>query len=423
MVVDAKIISLKARAKHAADLAFPVSGVIDMVGPAGGLGAPTTAYDLRAALYAHLGDLEMNGAGNPTGRLLYGSDRIRAELLPKCLLVLRNETEAADLDQAMLARQNEFLSRYEFTTEMLAAVNRTYPAKLTRLLSLQQLVDQHHTELENAYGAEAPSVEDPTHGATIRPRTVTTVKLAGIATLQSQTTQVYDGDGGPTKQTHRMIDAPTRIAQQVGGAWQEFSDPKPTLISQQATSIVQSDEITHPRLENHMRHERLSADLLDEILAETIFALRIPNLKQMWDNELRDLDLSVRKLQLAYIDTFLMPSIDGRVTLAAKQPGESVRAGEVVTRIENPATLELVGQIGCTTTISVGQPVTVTTKNVFASSPPVLLTLTGKLTMVRGYDGESSKWNVVFEANNAATPIPIGYDFEPDHNHTTIKIG
>jgi hypothetical protein len=425
MAIDARIISLKARAKNAADLSTPVSGTLETVTSSGELGAAVSAFNIRTALYPRLGDLELDAADKPTGRLKFGSVALRAELLPKALCVLNNEIQAANLDQAILARQNEFLSRYQFITDMLTAVGKAYPAKIDALAALQQLVNEEHADIENAYGGEAATLEDPAHNPTMRPTTVTTVKLAGIATIQTNAVEVHDGiSTGPVRQTHTMLDAPTRLAQKEAGAWKEFDNPKPVLVSQQATTITQSDEIAHPRKQNHIRHARLSADLLGEILAETVFALRVPNLRKIWENELKDIDLAIRKLQLAYIDTFVLPTIAGRVTSYLKQPGENVRAGETIMRIEDQATLFLVGQLRCLGPISVGQPVVVKTDNVFASSPPVSLTLNGTVVMARGYDLESAKWNVVFAVPNfGAVKIPVGYEFESSPGFTTIKVG
>ena len=59
------------------------------------------------------------------------------------------------------------------------------------------------------------------------------------------------------------------------------------------------------------------------------------NLKQVFDNELQNIDLDVKRLQIAYLNTILMSPISGVITGIYKNPGDWVQAGEPVIRVEN----------------------------------------------------------------------------------------
>jgi hypothetical protein len=427
MAVNARLLFLRVRAARSTELSFAVPGVIESVGPQGELGAKVTAYAPRPDLYSRLGETEIDPAGRPTGRLVFGSERIRAELLPKALMVLANESQAAELDQAILARQNEYLTHYRHIAEMESEFRDGYRDKLDRLGRLKELVDRHYAEIESAYHAESQSLENPAHAAAMRPTTVATVKLAAVGTIERGQIQDWDGDGAPGHgiyYTHKIEQAarPARLAST--GAWEEYgdADPAPKLVSQQITSIVQSDHIAHPRLENQMRHERLGVDVIDELLAERTFAKRIPYLREIWRNELEAIDLSVRKLQLAYIDTFLLSPINGMVTAVYRQPGEGARSSDAVVRVDDASRIILSGQVQSASPIVVGQTVKVKAKRAFGASTSPSPELTGKVILARGSDSDVGRWTVAFavEPGNA---LPLDYTLEPDPTYTTITIG
>ena len=152
--------------------------------------------------------------------------------------------------------------------------------------------------------------------------------------------------------------------------------------------------------------------------------LGIPYQSLAWKNELDSIDLEIKKLQLAYIATFIFSPFDGRVTAFYKQAGEKARAGDPVVGVENESALLLVGQVVCPSALSVGLPVKIVTQHVFGDngSPPV--TLNGKVVLVKGVDTLCGRWNVMFDVgNNGAPRIPAGYDFDPDPNVTTVAIG
>lgn len=251
-------------------------------------------------------------------------------------------------------------------------------------------------------------------------------RIAGIGGHHHDKVVVHDGDMGGIKQTH-VSDVDSTMRRWDGANWVDIqdalsaADPKVGFLSQQTISISENEELRHPNLENQIRHERVTADLLDEILAESAFNLTVPNLPQIWANELTAMDLEIRKLQVQFIETFLAPRLAGNVTATMKEAGDNVRAGEAVFRIEGTSEILLTGQIKCRAPIAIGQACVVETANVFASNPAVPLTLNARVVSVRGYDSEKDRWNVVLEANNPAAPnLPLGYDFEPHTDYSKI---
>jgi hypothetical protein len=133
------------------------------------------------------------------------------------------------------------------------------------------------------------------------------------------------------------------------------------------------------------------------------------------------MDLEIRKLQVQYIETFLVPRMGGTVTSVLKDAGDNVRVGESVLRIEGDDQILLAGQVKCRAAVTVGQSCVVETTNVFASDPPVALRLNARVVSVRGYDSEKDRWNIVLEAQNPAAPhLPLGYDFEPHPDYTKV---
>ena len=91
-------------------------------------------------------------------------------------------------------------------------------------------------------------------------------------------------------------------------------------------------------------------------------------LNRYFKNERQSLDLDVKRLQIAYLNTILMSPIDGIVTGIYKNSGDSVSAGEPVIRVEDNSSVILVATLAYQGSISVGQTMTVTTSLFDASA-------------------------------------------------------
>lgn len=422
MPTVASIVSLKVAPKRSSDHSFNIAGIIETRNVAvASLGKTAVAYDTRATLYSHLADPELDTAvpPKPTGKLIYDSAKIRQTLLPVSAYSLSNEAMASDLDQAILRRQTQYLTRNQFISELTALVQATYPAKKNKLEHLLTLAENHFRALDAVYnpGGGTPS------GVT-NPKIVMGTRVTGMGSRHEGVTHVMEGPA--EKQTHNSASSsymtkydPTAAGG--AGAWVDVKDPNAVVLSQETIMISENEELRDPNLENQIRHERVTADLMDEILAESAFNLTVPNLPQIWRNELAAIDLEIQKLQIQFIETFLSPRLDGIVTAVMKDSGDNVRAGESVFRIEGNSDILLAGQVKCRAPISIGQPCVVETSNVFASDPAVPLALNATVVSIRGYDSEKDRWNIVLEAQNPANPrLPLGYDFEPHPDYSKI---
>src|SRR5712675_488988 len=109
-----KSVNLRVRPIFSVDLCYPVDGVISKQSPTL-LGSQVKGLDVEA-LNLILGQ---TAAGNDS-QLLWGSERIFNYLVAgqaagpgnTLLSHLRNASEAADLDRALMMRQNAYLTSY-----------------------------------------------------------------------------------------------------------------------------------------------------------------------------------------------------------------------------------------------------------------------------------------------------------------------
>jgi hypothetical protein len=149
----------------------------------------------------------------------------------------------------------------------------------------------------------------------------------------------------------------------------------------------------------------------------------VPYLHQVFKNELQSIDLDVKRLQVAYLNTILLSPISGVVTGIYKNPGDSVRAGEPVIRVEDNTTLILVARLKYRGVISIGS--TVTVKTALLDSTGATTSVTGSVVAARGHRYEDDQWEVLVSCNNidgSGKPIfPLGYHFDYDDTVVTIS--
>jgi hypothetical protein len=171
---------------------------------------------------------------------------------------------------------------------------------------------------------------------------------------------------------------------------------------------------------------RSQISLIDQKFAAFMYGQNLPHLAQVFANELNSIDGDVYRMQIAYLNTILLSPIPGIVTGVYKNPGEAVKAGEPVIRVENNTVILLEASLIFRGPISIGQPVTVTTA-LFSSSSGAPTSITGAVVAARGHS-DDDQWDVIIECDNMnhsntpPTPIfPLGYRF--DYDDTTVTVG
>lgn len=230
-----------------------------------------------------------------------------------------------------------------------------------------------------------------------------------------------EGSSGPNNTTATI---------QKGASYQTVSNGDKAY---QTQTIINTDYgYRTPYYEGAAQFERAQISLIDQQFAQFMYSQNLPHLAQVFQNELNSIDSNVFRLQVAFLDTILLSPIAGTVTGIYKNPGDAVKAGEPVIRVEDNSNIYLVATIVHRGPIVVAPPpptpppanstVTVTTPLFGASGP--LTTLTGSVVSARGHR-DDDKWDLIVKCKNpldsSGNPIvPLGYHF--DYDDTTISI-
>jgi biotin carboxyl carrier protein len=189
----------------------------------------------------------------------------------------------------------------------------------------------------------------------------------------------------------------------------------------------------HPYYDAKAQYERAQISLIDQQFAAFMYAQYLQlddngrvRLETVFANELASIDADVYRHQIAYLNTILMSPIPGVVTGVYKNPGETVKAGEPVIRVENYSVILLEATLIFRGLISIGQAVTVTTA-LFDASSGQPTSISGVVVAVRGRS-DDDQWHVIIECDNidhSTTPpkpiLPLGYHF--DFDDTTVTVG
>ncbi|UZR30742.1 HlyD family secretion protein [Methylococcus mesophilus] len=385
-------VNLRVRPYQSVDLSFPVDGVISKQSDTILLGRPVLGIDVEH-LYAMLGEMRNVGLQVHGGRLKWDSRQI-SEYLSNVAGVaagqngttllgkLRNATEAADLDRALMMRQNAYLTSY--SPEVLAEVRRVYCGEprddsLARYRLLQK-VEEDITTMHNG--------------------------LAGA----------YNHRGWSGKVIEYTRSENTNKATQYSGSGH---------IQFEGLTDTNSwgYEFRYPSAENDLRYHQARAGIRQEILNAQRMAEMCRHGDVTFPNEIGAIDLSIRKLQAAYIDTFLFAPFNGIVTGVFRGPGDYVRAGEPVCRVENYLLAYLVGTVKYRGMLGIGTKVDVST-TLFEAAGTTPVKVSGEIVAVRGHDAVSEQWDVlIFCENYTATGdpvLPLNYNF--DFESTTVGV-
>ncbi len=423
--ITTKPISLKTRPYQVAHLCFEIDGILESADAE--LGSTIKAFDF-AAFYATLGAIPSQ-PGDPS-RLKFDFLEIEAAIKPFMLASVRKEARKASLNQAVNMRQNAFISKYGNGPAIVALANQFYAigvpgSKPGRLANLAAIAENQANELKAAYVAQGQ----------------TGVVLNSLSLLESttDTTGFTDSEGRRDVQgiSQRIgpavLNAPPEGA--TGGSFatdgpsqQNFEEDSTGDHSSSSGSASQRQSIRStdfayriPFLESQAQNERAQISLMDQRFAQFMSSLSVPFLNQVFFNELNSIDGDVFKLQVALLNGYLMSPIDGIVTGKYKYPGDAIRAGETMYRVEDNSTMFVEANVVHRGPVAIGAAVTITT-SLFDASGPVT-PITGSVVAARGH-AVDNRWDLVIKCANddgaGNTIIPLGYHF--DYDDTTVSI-
>ncbi len=456
----AKVVSLSVRPFQVSHLCFEVGGILGEFFEVGGipgkpkigLGAPVAAFDF-AASYATLSSFPT--IAGDLSRLRFDPLEIQKFIKPFALAALRAEPGKAALNSAINARQNAYFAKYGNAQDIVDRLIHDYAADLSgnpllsgdktrRLGELSRLAQEQADELSRAYKADkrtgvvktTNSNLDSTSKIHSRESSTRTGdrhvqsldKSAQFLTTAATFPPPAPGAPGSTV-TIGNSDNPVGEDFQEGSSSESSSDSDKSKSKGSATehqTIVNTDYgYRIPFLECQAQNERAQISLLDESFAQFMFGQNLPNLAQVFINELNSIDSNVYRLQIAYLNSVLMSPISGIVTGIYKNPGDPVRAGEPVIRVEDNADILLVATLIFRGPISIGSNVTVKTTLFDVSGPPPT-PVKGKVVAVRG-QREDDQWEVIVKCHNpqdvdGKLTFPIGYHFDYDPKKTSISI-
>jgi HlyD family secretion protein len=389
-MANAKVVSLKARASQMSHLCFPTSGIVEALG-------------LRIAKKQHktfpiqLGDqvtpfpfvdfykgLSTLSPTVPTGsRLMYDSEGILNDPIVQAslLMTLRAESVAAVLDKAINARQNSFLAKYSNQAEIIAAMQSFYNPT---------------SPLPNP-STSKPDALNSLYGTAISQM----IALMGAYTDGLGASQAFPNDVPPQP---TVVPGPSGFSTTKGGP--NFGD------SQQTIANTAYPWRT-PLLDAQAQGLRAQISLLDQQMSQFMAGQNLPFLENVFNNNKQSMDLDVKQLQIAYLNTILMSPIGGVITGIYKNSGDWVQAGEPVIRIEDNTSVILAGTVAYQGLISIGSLLTVTT-SLFGTLPAAPLP-PAIVIAVRGRPNEDDLWDVHAICDNSTAPVlPLNYSFDCD---------
>jgi hypothetical protein len=395
-VASAKVVALKARSSQISHLCFPVPGVIETLGQI----EVVIEHRLKTKRPVQLGDLVTQfdfvgfygglstlGSTDPS-LLMYNSSGILNDpkVQASLLMTLRGESTAAVLDKAINARQNAYYAKYANQQSIIDVMTQIYDttAAVTALsnigsqsdglAALLQLAASKFGDLNFVYNELGllPSVSPSLPNV-----------VAGTSSVLTTTGSLPD----PT-QTIKNTDF-------------SFQTPLYDIQAQCYRSLI-----------------GLSKQLFSQYMA----GQSLPHLNTVFNNEKQGIDLDVKRLRIAYLNTILMSPISGVITGIYKNVGDWVQAGEPVIRVENNTAVILVATLRYQGSISIGQTLTVTTSPFDSSSGQSQPTVAADIIAVRGHPNEDDLWEVhaAYTTGPSFPTLPPNYHFDYDDTSVTI---
>jgi hypothetical protein len=467
----AKVIKLRVRPLQAAMLSLETDGIVGELHTK--LGAPVTAFDF-AGFYVNLG---ATVTGSPA-RLQFDAAGIHgaAAVTASNLLALRAEPVKAALDAAIAARANAYYAKYGNQDAIIALTQQYYsPAiqgsKPQLLGSLSNLAQQQATLLQAAYLADSrtgvvkATTSSLTGGtATTSGGYTTTTALGEHAHLSTTNTGTTKTTGTDTVSGTTTVTSDDEFGTGVGPNWVPQGEDRTTTTDTAGTTdtiststdlsgsgstgtddvtgtdtattvinetVTQDQAIVNtgydyriPDIESSARNDRAQISLMDEQFTQFMAGQNIPYLQQVFGNELAVIDLGVKRLQVAYLNTILMSPIAGVVTGIFTNLGNRARAGSTVIRVEDNQTILIEGTVVHREMVSVGDMLTVETTQFGDPATPV--TITGPIVAACGDEADDDRWHITASCYNidltTGQPIfPLHYGFDYDDTNADIS--
>ncbi len=411
--------------------------------------------------------------------LYFNSLNIQAQVAPYTLASLRAEPKKATLNKAILQRQNAYFAKYANSDKIIARMHQYYlnppdlglpgPAntysKSYRLGALSDTADDQWVALNAAYASahQQNGAAGVVNGVTSKLRS-DSVGYGYSASSANETSDTLSAEGSlpsgglndngtppppdpwpPPAQwppSTYSVAAPGPTAGQWASTWNPgFTGANDASSTYQKTTSYAIDsnnnvshedqlmtttngEFKHPFYEAKAKYQRAQVSLVDQQFAAFMSAQNLPQLSTVFNNELLSIDSDVYRLQIAYLNTILLSPFAGVVTGVYKNPGDAVRAGEPVVRIENNGVILLDALVTYQESILIGKTTASVTTALFGNSSGQPMTISGLVVAARSKDADD-KWQVVIECNNmdGGTPpqpiFPLGYRFDCDD--TTIS--
>jgi HlyD family secretion protein len=418
------------------------------------------------------GILKILSLANAEGKITNDSMEVSKKLLDSSLFEIYNETAKTNLDQMILQRQNKFLEQYKHNSKRLSALKKLFPdgedplgskipgSKLWHIDKTRTTSQSRHDALDVAYSATDQEDEIDRSGVVKKQLTktnntnnysekniveaetkinpVTLVTPEHVTEIRAPDKLVVPEGGGDPELAlgevkEKLIAKEVKSEQRkaAGTAIGEkfinqtvttiYPKDKGTILDQ--SSVNHFPEFQHPKLNNTIRNSSAQIELMQKELTDSLYAFRVGDLTEIWNNELAGLDQEVRKYQISLIRTFLLPPFKGVVTAVYKDVGESVEAGEPVLRIEDDEKLLLVGLINHRGSLRIGDKAKIKTDNLFESGKELVLD-NFEVVSIRGHNSDNDVWDIILQGNNAKdtsgrTVLPINYQF--DKNNVTIE--
>jgi len=335
------------------------------------LGDPVTPF----AFSQFYGKLSTQSSTNPA-LLVYNAPGILSDqaIGASLLMTLRAESTKAMLNKAVNARENAFYAKFANQNKIISVMKELYQA--------------------------SAEPQQPSTGS----------KPDMLATLSNLSQNQTDTLAGAYAATQRS-----------GVVQNTTSVLETTAVGEQ--TITNTDyTYRNPSNEAYAQNLRSQISLIDQQFSQYMSGQNLNHLGRVFNNEKQNIDYDVMRLQVAYLNTLLMCPIGGVVTGLYKGPGDWVKAGEPVMRVEDNSSIVLSGTLMYRGPIPTSSMLSIQTSQFNAANTQPF---PAQVVAVRGHRARDDMWDVRAVCNNpldvAGKPLfPPGYNF--DREYTTISI-